>query len=200
MAYLDTYLDPCPAYGWTGGSEFQTRIVSMANGHARYNADWAQEKIRVSTNYQNISIEAQRQIRKVFRVCRAQLHAFRFRDELDYEATNEIFAVGDGVRTDFQLSASFTEDGETYTRNVYAIVSAAVTVNGSPASPTIDLRRGKVVFVSPPANGAVLRWTGVFDIWVRFAQDYLPASLDNPNATNVQVELIEQPPPAAGDN
>lgn len=200
MSYLDTYLEPCPAYGWTGGSEFQTREVSMASGWARYNAEWSQEKIRVSTNYLNIDLEAQRQIRKVFRVCRGRLHAFRFRDELDYEAVDEVIATGDGATREFQLSASFTEDGETYTRNVYAIISAAVTVDDIAASPTIDLRRGKITFASAPAVGAVIRWSGIFDIWVRFAQDYLPFSLDNPNATNGSIELIEQPPPAVGDD
>lgn len=200
MAYLDTYLEPCPAYGWTGGSEFLTREVSMQSGYSRYNAEWSQEKLRVSTNYLNISFDAQRNIRKVFRVCRGRLHAFRFRDELDYQADNEIFDTGDGVKTVFQLSASFSEDGETYTRRVYAIESATVTVNGAAASPLIDMRRGTVTFLAAPPAGAVLRWSGVFDVWVRFAQDYLPFSIDSINAVNGSVELIEQPPPALGDN
>lgn len=37
-------------------------------------------------------------------VCRGQLHTFRFRDELDYEADDELMAVGDGTSTTFQLS------------------------------------------------------------------------------------------------
>lgn len=195
MAYLDIYLNECPAYGWVGGSEFSTREVLLSNGYGRYNADWSQERFRASTNYLNISRDAQAGIRKVFRVCRARVHAFRFRDQLDYQANSEVFAIGDGVTTEFQLSASFTEDGETYTRRIYAIVSASITDNGSPATPVVDMRRGTVTFSVAPANGHILRWTGVFDLWVRFAQDYLPFSLDNPDATNGQVDVIEQPPP-----
>lgn len=200
MAYLDTYLDPCPAYGWSGGSEFKTREVPMANGYSRYNADWSQEKLRISTNYLNITREAQAQIRKVFRVCRGRLHAFRFRDQLDYQADDLVFGIGDGSRLEFQLCALFTEDGETYRRNVHAIVSAAITVNGAPNAPLVDMRRGIVLFDAAPASGAILRWSGEFDIWVRFAHDYLPFSIDDLDATNGQIELIEQPPPRAEDN
>lgn len=195
MAYLNAYLEPCPGYGWVGGPTFQTMITPLRNGRTRRNADWSQDKLVFIAPFNNISKEALRNIRRMFRVCRAQVHCFRFRDEHDYEATAEQFGVGDGVQTEFQLSATFTEDGESYTREVYAIVSAAITANGSPASPTIDMDRGLVIFAVAPTAGHVLRWTGVFDIWVRFNHDDLPFSLDNPDATNGQITLIEEAPP-----
>lgn len=195
MAYLDAYLEPCPGYGWSGGPEFHTRIVEMANGRERRNADWAEARHRYSTPFLNISKPAYRLLKQMHLVCRGQLHCFRFRDQLDYQAQDEIFGIGDGVETVFQLRKVSTVDGISYVRNVYAIVSASITEDGVAASPVIDLDRGAVTFAAPPGVGDLLRWTGEFDVWVRFNQDYLPFSLDNPDATNGSVDLLEMPPP-----
>jgi len=195
MAYLDAYLPGCPGYGWQGGPQFKTRIVQMANGRERRNADRAQAQHSYTAPFLNISRQAYRSLKQMHLVCRGQLHAFRFRDELDYQAENELFGVGDGTRTVFQLGKISTIDGISYERYVYAIVEAAVTANGVEVAPTIDMLRGTVTFSVAPAAGVVLRWSGEFDVWVRFAQDNLPFSLDNPDATNGQVDLLEVPPP-----
>lgn len=193
--YLNAYIEPCPAYGWTGAPGFQTRVVEMLSGRERRNADWAQPRHRYSISFLNISKIEHLAIKKMVLVCRGKLHAFRFRDQLDYEAQDEIFGVGDGTTTEFQLRKVSTVDGLDYERYVYAIVSAEITDNGSAASPTIDMERGVAIFAVAPIAGHVLRWTGIFDIWVRFAEDYNPFSLDNPDAVNGMLNLIEVQPP-----
>ncbi|UYB51145.1 DUF2460 domain-containing protein [Xanthomonas sp. AM6] len=195
MAYLDAYLPPCPGYGFEGGPNFSTRIVEMANGRERRNADWSIARHSYTAPFLNISKEAYRELKRMHMVCRGKLHCFRFKDYLDFQAANEIFAIGDGVQTKFQLAKFSTIDGISYERPVYAIVAATITDNGAPVSPVVDMERGTVTFAAPPADGHVLRWTGEFDVWVRFDQDNLPFTLDNVNATNGQVELLEVPPP-----
>ncbi len=196
MAYLNAYLGPVPGFGWAGGAEFQTRIVELQNGRNRRNANWAQARHRYSAPFNNISKEAYREVKRMHLACYGQVNTFRFRDQLDYEAVNEIFAIADGVQTEFQLSKFSTVDGISYQREVYALANTPIiTANGSPASPTVNMNTGKVVFAVAPTIGATLRWSGIFDIWVRFAQDYLHFSLDNPNATNGTIELIEDDPP-----
>lgn len=195
--YLDAYLTPCAAYGWEGGPEFKTQIVEMPTGRERRNAEWQQPRHRYTARFLNISKLAYRSIKQMHLVCRGQLHAFRFRDELDYQAEDEPFSVGDGTTVLFQLSKVSVIDGIEYAREVYALASVPVIeVNGTPTTAfTVDMERGTIEFNSAPANGSVISWTGEFDIWVRFNQDYLPFSLDNPNATNGAVDLIEVPPP-----
>lgn len=73
-------------------------------------------------------------------------------------------------------------------------------MNGTPASPSVNLDTGSVVFSAPVASAAEIRWTGVFDLWVRFNQDWLPFSLDNLDATNGTVDLIEDAPPPEGSS
>lgn len=202
MSYLDAYIEQCPAFGWEVSPGFKTEIVELKNGHENRFAMWANVRHRFSLPFLNITRESYRNIKQLHLVCRGRLHVFRYQDPLDHQADNDVFAVGDGVETVFQLGKTSTIDGVSYDRQVFAIVSAVVTVNNAPSSPTIDMDRGTVTFVSPPTNGHILRWTGVFDAWVRFANDELPFSLDNANADenfiNGSVDLVEvQPPPAA---
>lgn len=197
MSYLDAYLQPCPGYGWQGGPAFKTRIVEMKNGRERRNADIAEARHSFQSPFKNISKDAYRELKQMHLVCKGRLHCFKFRDELDYQAVNEVFGEGDGVETEFQLRKISVIDGISYIRNTYVVTDgeAVVTVNGTPTSVTVDADRGTVTFGAPPANSAVLRGTWEFDVWVRFDQDYLPFSIDNKNAVNGSVDLIEVPPP-----
>lgn len=195
--HLNARLGVCPGYGWEGGPEFQTRIVRLLNGRERRNADWAQPQHKYTAPFLNISREAFRELKKMFLVCQGQLHAFRFRDELDHHADDQQFAFGDGTTDTFQLSTVSVVDTVPYQRYVYALATEpTVSVDGSVVTGFVaDLDRGLIVFDSPPANGAVLSWSGEFDIWVRFAQDSMPFTFDNPDATNGQISVVEVPPP-----
>lgn len=200
--YLDAYLTPCPGYGWEGTPRGFTQIVALQNGDEYRNAEWAELRHEFTAPFLNISKDAYREIKRMFQVCRAMTYAFRFRDELDKTAANEQFGTGDGVTEEFQLNKVSAADGVEYQRNVYAITvgtTPTITIDGVPTTAfTLNARTGKVLFDTPPALNAVLRWSGEFDIWVRFATDTIPFSLDNPNATNGSVSLIEVAPPAEG--
>lgn len=197
MSHLDAYLTPCPGYGWEGGPQFKTLIVGLQNGDEYRNAEWAEVRHSYSAPFNNIDRDAYREIKRMFLVCRGMLHAFRFRDQLDYQAESEDFGTGDASEAEFQLRKISDVDGVEYARNVYAIRGTpAITINGTPTTAfNINPRTGMVQFDVAPANGAVLRWTGEFDIWVRFGTDSIPFSLDNPDRTNGSVSLIEVAPP-----
>ena len=200
MAYIDDTLGVCPGFGWQGGPEFKTQIVELQSGREKRNGMWSQGRHRFAAPFLNISKEAYREVKKLHLVCRGQLHAFKFKDELDFEADNEVFGTGDGVRTVFQLSKVSAIDGVAYAREVYAPADPVViTADGILALPTVDYRRGTVTFAVAPAAGVVLRWTGNFFVWVRFTQDFLPFTLDNPNATNGSIDLIEVAPPGPAE-
>lgn len=210
MAYLKAYIPACEGYGWQGGPEFKTRIVEMSNGRERRNADWAQPRHRFTLPFLNIDPSEYSGIKQHHYVCRGMNHAFLYRDPLDYTAINELFDTGDGIRQEFQLAKLSVVDNVSYLRNVYALYSPAgdgdamqatpvVTVNGVPTAVTVDYERGIVMFSSAPANGALLRWSGEFSIWVRFNQDWLPFSIGSQTkdgyASSGTIDLIELPPP-----
>jgi uncharacterized protein (TIGR02217 family) len=197
MSHLDAYLDPCMAYGWEGSPRFRTLVTDLENGDEYRNAEWMEARHEYTAPFMNISKDAYREVKKMFMVCRGMLHAFRFIDVLDYQATSEQFGTGDGATAEYQLSKLSTVDGVSYTRNVYALANTPViTVNGAPTTDfTVNPRNGKILFDTAPANGAILRWTGEFDIWVRFTTDSIPFTLDSIDATNGQVGVMEVPAP-----
>lgn len=193
-----------PRLRLAGRPVFQDAHRQHTNGRERRNAEQAYARHAYSAPFRNIRPADYANIKQMHLVCRGMLHAFKFKDLLDFEAVGEVFGAGTGAQTVFQLRKISTIDGVSYTRNVYAIRSAAVTVNGVASSPTIDMDRGTVTFAAAPAAAAVLRWTGEFDIWVRFNQDDLPFSIDNKSPkngvlVNGSVDLIEVPPPEIGE-
>lgn len=213
MAYLHAYIPTCEAFGWSGGPEFKTRIVEMSNGRDRRNADWAQPRHNYILPFQNITPEGYIGIKQTHLTARGMLHAFLYRDRLDFTAVNQLLGVAEAGQSEFQLSKLSVLDGVAYQRNVYALyqpdpddpaqaveVTPQITVNGSPAGGwTFDRDRGLAFPPSPMTGGEIVRWSGEFSIWVRFNQDGLPFSIDNKHADqfiiNGQVELIETAAP-----
>lgn len=212
MAHLNAFIAACPAYGWSGGPEFKTRIKVLLSGRERRNADWRQCRFRYTLPFLNIGVGKYTAIAQMFYSCHGMLHNFLYRDPLDNVAQEEEFGIGDGTTTSFQLSKLSATDGVFYQREVYALYTPAddgsavpavlvVTVNGTPTAVTIDYERGIVTFAVAPAYGTVLRWSGSFAVWVRFDQDWLPFSIDNRRdgddyARNGQVQLVSDAPPA----
>lgn len=203
--YLRSYIPGCPAFGWTGGPVFSTRIRDMSNGRERRNAMRAQPRHSFTLPFQNIRPDVYTGIKQFHLTCMGMLRAFLYRDPSDHTAENQAFGVGNGSLRTFQLSKLSVLDGVYYQRNVYALPATpsdlVVTINGTPtAAYTVDRDRGLVTFNTPPAGGAVLAWSGTFDLWVRFNQDSLPFSIDNKGDDeffhNGQVDLIEVAPPA----
>lgn len=210
MSHIEAFIPACEAYGWAGGPEFKTDIQSLRNGRERRNAEWAQPTYRFTLPFLNIDHDIYVGILNHFLACRGQLHSFLYRNPLDDEASDALFGLGDGTQTDFQLRTISTVDGVSMERDVTALYvpgangaavksDPEVTVNGTPTAVTIDHERGVVVFAAAPAPGAVLRWSGRFAHWVRFAQDWLPFSIDNRSGDsyvqNGTVDLLEVPPP-----
>ena len=211
MSYLRAYIRACEGYGWEGGPEFSTRIVRMANGRERRNAEWSQPQHFYAVPFANLVQSQYAPIKQMHLNRRGRWGCFLFRDRLDDYADNETFAVAEAGQTEFQLAKWSVIDGVSYHNEINAIYlpnddgsaqsnTVEITVNDNPAgSHVIDRDRGIVTFDTAPSDGPVLRWTGGFSCWVRMDQDRLPFSIDNKSGgefvVNGGVELLEQPPP-----
>lgn len=198
-SYIDEFLDGCFAYGFEGGPVFNTQIIELQNGREKRNAMWAEHKHKYNGSFLNIKTEQYRKIKQMHLVARGRLKAFKIIDPLDNFAVNQNFAQGNGVNNKFQLSTTSSIAGVSYTRGVYGIIANnnfKILVNNILVDNyTVDTKRGTITFNNPPEEGSILTWSGNFFIWVRFEQDDLPFTLDNPNLTNGAVTLIEVPPP-----
>jgi uncharacterized protein (TIGR02217 family) len=98
--------------------------------------------------------------------------SFDFQDWRDYSVTDEVFGIGDGAETDFELVKTYTFGSRTHERRIFRPVSAIsikaddVTVPG--ADYTVDYELGIVTFDVAPLNAVELTWTGTFNVPVRF--------------------------------
>ena len=215
--YVQAYIKTCEAYGWSGGPGFNTRIVPKLNGRERRNADWDQPQHSYEVPFQNITQPLYAPIKQMHLHRRGAWGVFLYRDRLDWQAEDELFAVAEAGQDEFQLAKTSVIDGVAYLRYVYALYvpdpassassyqeaadsDVAITVDGTPTSAyTLDRDRGTVLFDPPMAGGEVLRWSGTFSLWVRFQNDKLPFSIDNRSGgqyvTNGSVQLLEMPPP-----
>lgn len=216
-AYVRNYIRACEAYGWDGGPEYRTDIKDMVNKAEKRNAQWSQSRFFTNLPFQNISQDACDSILDMFEDRMGRWGAFLYRNRLRWRVDDHVFGVGDGVTREFQLAYVSRVGTRERRRNVYALYvpdpedpSEAIEANveiraaGVPTSAVdIDYDRGRVLFDSAPAMGAVLGWSGAFSHWVRFNQDQAPFSIDNHSAgqyvMNGDVEIIEVNPPLASE-
>lgn len=92
-----------------------------------------------------------------------------YQDARDCTATDEIFGLGDGVATTFQLARSL--GGFIEPVGGVDTGTAVVKVAGVTTAVTFSADLTQVTFASPPANGAALTWSGTFYFRCRFLQD-----------------------------
>ena len=102
-----------------------------------------------------------------YNLMRGSYGVFQFNYADDNTATNNLFGVGDGSSTTFQLMRSYGG----VTEPVFAPVTTAVYVNGTQAANYSLSPTGMVTFTTPPSGGAQLTWTGTFNWLCRFDDD-----------------------------
>lgn len=206
MLYLDAYIEKCPGFAWEGSPAFNTTVTRLRNKGRRANGRWSQPEWRFTVPFSNTFPEHYQQVLDMHLICRGRRDAFRVRNWLFYKAQAWKFGVGDGVTQEFQLGRLVEIAGQSFLHEVHALSldpaapDPVAMVDGSPVSGAAFYDRiGRVVFDTPPAEGAVLTWSGWFDFWVCFATDDFPASIDQKSdgkfVTNYTAELEEVPPP-----
>lgn len=190
MTFPAYRLPPEIEAGAQGGPEFSTVIQESVSGREQRIRQWATCRAKYDIGYSILDSTdptgSYRAVLALFYGHLGRLHAFRFKDWNDYQATDERFGTGDGSDTTFQLSKTYDPSlillnvagSLTYTREIYLLANTPVIKKaGVTQTVTTDYTisaTGLVTFTSAPANGAALTWTGQFDIPVRFDIDHLP--------------------------
>lgn len=184
--------------GARGGPEFNTSVQILASGHESRNQNWARALYQWDIGYGIQDREGYIRILSFFLARRGRARGFRFKDWTDYEVDNELFGVGDGVSNEYQLSKTYTDIQNAYTRDIVKPINGTIRIfNNGVEVPTtdytIDYITGIVTFLErdadamamPPDPGAtlpalndLLSWTGEYDIPVRFNTDDLNINLE----------------------
>ncbi|MEL6364671.1 MAG: DUF2460 domain-containing protein [Pseudomonadota bacterium] len=174
-----------------GGPGRPTEVVELASGAEARNARRARSRRRYNAGSGVKSLDALADIIAFFEARSGRLHAFRWRDPLDFSSarpslaiapTDQPLGTGDGAATDFPLIKRYESGGVSVDRPITKPVAGTVRVavdgvEADPASFTVDPLTGLVSFAAAPAAGAVLTAGFEFDTPVRFDTDDLSISL-----------------------
>lgn len=173
MAHIATRLSDHVEIGAVRMEEFNVETVRSDGGNEVRNSRWSQPLLRfeisfpTSTRDDAVFLE----VRDAYRATGGGLDSFKFRDWSDYQATDEVFGIGDGTTTVFNLFKNYGFGSQTHTRRIYQPVSAislkkdGVAVVGGYS---VNYTTGVVTFTVAPLAAVSLTWTGEFDVPVRF--------------------------------
>lgn len=166
---------PFPGIKWGGTKTpvWKTITHESVSGMELRTALMTYPRYRISLSYEVLRAGAAAELQGLigfFNARRGSWDDFLWLDPGDHAATLAQFGTGDGVKTQFTMARPFGG----FLEPVSDFVSApAIYVGGVLKTPGThySITGGRITFVSAPAVGAALTWSGQFYKRVRFARD-----------------------------
>lgn len=194
MAFIDYRLNDRYRVGFVGGPRWNTQIITLRSGREQRIAQWAMPHREYTADFAALNDAEKQEFLSVLMATRGARDDFRFKDWNDWQADNEVFGIGDGTSSAKQLSKTYVWGPASYTRPITLPLSAVVSADGMPIDVTVNALTGMVTPDDPWPNGAVLTWSGQFDVRVRFANDFNPFTSVASSIRELPVTLIETLP------
>lgn len=191
MARINVRIDDRVSRQFTGGPRYRTESVPMDNGDDVRNRLWAYPKHEYSAEYLNFEPGPRDEIIAMQHVAAGSWLDFRFRDWMDFEANNESLSPEIGTSNPVQFVKTYTKGAHSSQRIIQAIVSATVYRNGAPWAGTYDDELG-LFTPAEPWTSATYTWSGEFDVWVHFQEDYNPFTASDRNHWTAPITLVEE--------
>ena len=207
MAFHEIRFPANVSFGSQGGPERLTEIVTLANGFEERNTPWEHSRRRYDAGFGLRSLEDVDTLLAFFEARRGRLHAFRWKDWSDYKsgpagaeisAFDQRIALGDGVRTQFQLVKTYASGSAAYVRPIAKPVAGTVllAVGGDPKVEglefSVNATTGMVSFMVAPDIGAEITAGFEFDVPARFDSDRIETSVASFRAGEVpNVPIVE---------
>jgi uncharacterized protein (TIGR02217 family) len=204
MSFHDVQFPTHISQGARGGPMWSTDIVTLASGAEQRNSRWANSRRRYDVGYGVKSKSDLRELISFFEERRGSFHSFRFLDPLDHlsgegavTALDQMIGVGDGTRSEFQLTKTYGGQFDPWVRAITKPVvgSVQVAVDGMSLAAhelSVDANTGLVTLLAPPASGQQVTAGFAFDVPVRFETDQLDVEITNFDAAIApSIKLIE---------
>jgi uncharacterized protein (TIGR02217 family) len=185
MSTVDDILFPLSVERFISAPSFHTTIIPLGNGDEVRIADWDDGRVEFDAALGVRSLTDLQILVSFHRRRKGMARPFLVRDLLDYECSTAntgeaVFGTGDGSTKVFQLKKNYVDAYNTDTRTILKPEQGSVKIYINAVLKTetthysINYSTGVVTFVTAPANGAVLEWTGRFYVPVRFMLDRIP--------------------------
>ncbi|TDL87998.1 DUF2460 domain-containing protein [Meridianimarinicoccus aquatilis] len=206
MGFHEVRFPTSLSFGSAGGPVRRTEVVTLANGYEERNSPWAHSRRRYDAGMGVRSLDDVSTLIAFFEARQGQLNGFRWKDWADYKsclpsedvsAGDQEIGVGDGATLRFSLCKVYASGSESYLRPISKPVdqTVRVAVDGAEqpgAAFAVDSVAGAIVFLLPPAEGAVVTAGFEFDVPVRFETDQIVTSVSSFQAGDVpDVPVLE---------
>jgi uncharacterized protein (TIGR02217 family) len=190
MARINERISECVSREFTGGPRYRTLTVPLDNGLQVRNRRWLYPKHEYSAQFLNFRPDARDEVLRFIHAAAGSWLAFRFKDWMDFTATNQPLSPNIGTTDPVQLVKTYTAGGHSSQRIIQAIITATVFADGSPVAGSYDDELG---LFTPNAAwaSATYTWSGEFDVWVHFVEDYNPFSATDINHWSAHITLEE---------
>lgn len=190
MSFIETRLLDSMAYGFSGGPTWYTLITTLRSGIERRKIMRERPLHKFSASFDSRDADVKDEIMAAFNATRGAAYGFRFRNHLDYQVTDQIIATGTGASQEVQLFKPYTFGGSTYEMTIKKPNNDAVlTADDVPIGAVLDTETGIVEFTAP--LDSVVRWSGTFDLPVRFETDDFTATIDTYGVYTIDVSIVE---------
>lgn len=174
------------SYGSRGGPTFRTDVFTAQSGFEQRNVLWQDARCKYDVAHGIRDKDDMDTVLAFFYNMRGKATGFRFKDWSDYRLINGNIGTGDGSTTAFQVVKKYTVGSNTFTRNLYKLVTSTlsgVTVNGVAKTEgvdfTVNYNTGVITFSVAPGNThAIVVGNVEFDVPARFDTDEMSVTLE----------------------
>lgn len=190
MSFIEQRLFESISYGFSGGPTWNTGQVPLRSGIIRRNIKRSRPLSKFKGSFNNRDKPTFKLLLDAFNATQGAAYGFRFKNWLDFEALAEPLGVAvDGAQT-VQLVKGYAFGSKTTSVPIRKPnADVIVYADGSPIAATVDTTTGEAALTS--TAGAVLTWSGTYDIPVMFENDDFMATLMAVRQATVEVSLIE---------
>src|SRR6185312_17280345 len=137
MSFHDVRFPTAISRNAQGGPERRTDVVVLGSGYEERNSRWADSRRTYNAGYGVKSLDDLHQIIAFFEERRGRLHAFRWRDPLDWKscapnatpsALDQLIGIGNGTTATFQLRKTYGSAFAPWARDIQKPVADTVRV------------------------------------------------------------------------
>ncbi|WP_164503809.1 DUF2460 domain-containing protein [Rickettsiales endosymbiont of Stachyamoeba lipophora] len=166
------------AYGSSGGPEFHTEILTSYNHNEQRNILLPTARMKYQLYTTHFNGEQARLLVSFFETVQGRAHGFRFRDPLRHQLTGQVQAKANGISSKFQLKMLLGNHYYKITKPVKG--SLKIYLNYQEIDNfECDYLSGIVTLKDPPLKDTLITADLIYDIPVRFDNDYLPITYEN---------------------
>lgn len=129
-----------------------------------------------------------------FKLVKGRACGFKFKDWLDYKATNQNIAIANGEQTEFQLIKTYNINNKIQIRKITKPANVSIFINQQNITQNININynNGIITFNTPPEKDAIITATFDFYIPVRFDNDKIEIIMKNEKVGEIKdLKIVE---------